>query len=39
MKVTLNWFKQYVGFDWSPERLAEIDDGVSKQKACKVELL
>jgi phenylalanyl-tRNA synthetase beta chain len=23
MKVTLNWLKQYVGFDWSPEELAE----------------
>src|SRR5882757_10349186 len=23
MKVTLNWLKQYVVFDWSPEQLAE----------------
>ena len=23
MKVTLNWLKQYVDFDWSPEQLAE----------------
>jgi phenylalanyl-tRNA synthetase beta chain len=23
MKVTLNWLKQYVDFDWSPEELAE----------------
>jgi phenylalanyl-tRNA synthetase beta chain len=23
MKLTLNWLKQYVGFDWSPEVLAE----------------
>jgi len=23
MKVTLNWLKQYVEFDWSPEELAE----------------
>jgi hypothetical protein len=23
MKVTLNWLKQYVGFDWSPEQLAD----------------
>jgi phenylalanyl-tRNA synthetase beta chain len=23
MKVTLNWLKQYVNFDWSPEELAE----------------
>jgi len=23
MKVTFNWLKQYVGFDWSPEQLAE----------------
>jgi phenylalanyl-tRNA synthetase beta chain len=23
MKVTLNWLKQYVEFDWSPEQLAE----------------
>jgi len=23
MKVTLNWLKQYVDFDWSPEALAE----------------
>jgi phenylalanyl-tRNA synthetase beta chain len=23
MKVTLNWLKQYVDFDWSPETLAE----------------
>jgi phenylalanyl-tRNA synthetase beta chain len=23
MKVTLNWLKQYVDFDWSPEMLAE----------------
>lgn len=23
MKVTLNWLKQYVAFDWSPEQLAE----------------
>ena len=23
MKVTLNWLKQYVDFDWSPELLAE----------------
>src|ERR1041385_2658218 len=23
MKVTLNWLKQYVGFDWSPEQLSE----------------
>src|SRR6516225_5921117 len=23
MKVTLNWLKQYVAFDWSPEELAE----------------
>jgi hypothetical protein len=23
MKVTLNWLKQYVGFNWSPEELAE----------------
>ena len=23
MKVTLNWLKQYVQFDWSPEELAE----------------
>ena len=23
MKVTLNWLKQYVGFDWTPEELAE----------------
>ena len=22
MKVTLNWLKQYVDFDWSPEALA-----------------
>jgi hypothetical protein len=21
MKVTLNWLKQYVDFDWSPEEL------------------
>src|SRR2546430_1308780 len=23
MKVTLNWLKQYIDFDWSPEELAE----------------
>src|SRR4029079_4943745 len=23
MKVTLNWLKQYVDFDWTPEELAE----------------
>ncbi|HZV36591.1 MAG TPA: phenylalanine--tRNA ligase subunit beta, partial [Verrucomicrobiae bacterium] len=23
MKVTLNWLKQYVDFDWSPEKLSE----------------
>jgi len=23
MKVTFNWLKQYVDFDWSPEELAE----------------
>jgi hypothetical protein len=23
MKVTLNWLKQYVDFDWSPEELAD----------------
>ena len=23
MKVTLNWLKQYVEFNWSPEELAE----------------
>src|SRR6266849_8984943 len=23
MKVTLNWLKQYVDFDWSPEELRE----------------
>src|SRR5262245_35183169 len=23
MKVTLNWLKQYVDFDWSPQELAE----------------
>jgi phenylalanyl-tRNA synthetase beta chain len=23
MKITLNWLKQYVGFNWSPEELAE----------------
>src|SRR3954465_14759128 len=23
MKVTLNWLKQYVNFDWSPEELSE----------------
>jgi len=23
MKLTLNWLKQYVDFDWSPEQLAE----------------
>lgn len=23
MKVTLNWLKQYVDFDWSPEQMAE----------------
>ncbi len=23
MKITLNWLKQYVDFDWSPEELAE----------------
>lgn len=23
MKVTFNWLKQYVGFDWSPDQLAE----------------
>ena len=23
MKVTLNWLRQYVDFDWSPEELAE----------------
>src|SRR5688500_16861585 len=23
MKVTLNWLKQYVDFDWSPEQLTE----------------
>src|SRR5215472_14297716 len=23
MKVTFNWLKQYVQFDWSPEELAE----------------
>ena len=23
MKVTYNWLKQYVKFDWSPEELAE----------------
>ena len=23
MKVTLNWLKDYVDFDWSPEQLAE----------------
>ena len=23
MKVTLNWLKQYVEFDWSPEALSE----------------
>ncbi|MCI0748103.1 MAG: phenylalanine--tRNA ligase subunit beta [Verrucomicrobia subdivision 3 bacterium] len=23
MKVTLNWLKQYVGFDWTPEELRE----------------
>src|SRR6266567_1763616 len=23
MKVTLNWLKQYVDFDWAPEELAE----------------
>ena len=23
MKVTLNWLKQYVAFDWTAEELAE----------------
>ena len=23
MKVTLNWLKQYVGFNWSPEEATE----------------
>ncbi len=23
MKITLNWLRQYVDFDWSPEQLAE----------------
>src|SRR5215475_11463541 len=23
MKVTLNWLKQYVDFDWTPEQLSE----------------
>ena len=23
MKVTLNWLKQYVDFDWTPEELTE----------------
>ena len=23
MKVTLNWLREYVDFDWSPEQLAE----------------
>src|ERR1700709_640377 len=23
MKITLNWLKQYVDFDWSPEQLSE----------------
>src|SRR6476469_1800637 len=23
MKITLNWLKQYVDFDWSPEELSE----------------
>ncbi|GIT12814.1 MAG: hypothetical protein CM1200mP34_2200 [Verrucomicrobiales bacterium] len=23
MKVTYNWLKQYVDFDWSPDELAE----------------
>ena len=23
MKITYNWLKQYVSFDWSPEELAE----------------
>jgi hypothetical protein len=23
MKVTLNWLKQYVDFNWSPEKLTE----------------
>ncbi len=23
MKVTLNWLKQYVDFNWSPEELTE----------------
>ena len=23
MKVTFNWLKQYVPFDWSPDELAE----------------
>ena len=23
MKVTLNWLKRYVAFDWSPEELTE----------------
>jgi hypothetical protein len=25
MKVTLNWFKQYVDFNWSPQELALKD--------------
>ena len=24
MKLTLNWLKQYVDFDWSPEQLAGL---------------
>ena len=23
MKITYNWLKEYVDFDWSPEKLAE----------------
>ena len=23
MKITLNWLKQYVDFDWSPDELAD----------------
>ena len=40
MKVTLNWLKQYVDFDWSPEDLAETfassDPTVEDVQSCLV---
>jgi hypothetical protein len=37
MKLNLNWLKQYVDFDWSPEQLVERRGGPDSTAGLRVE--